>query len=233
MWPSKFWCIILIFVIQLKQKPCQNYNIRCHRPVWNYPYSVQLQQKSSSLAVNCDSYSAEYTCTGSASGECKQRWRRPSGAVKFRENCSFYGLLLLAISGDIQLNPGPSSGKGTPKHPCVLCHKSVRANSKAVACDLCDRWSHIACCDIPKDVYDAAVRHKTDISFVCSGCMLHSLPQYEASTTSEHCDSGSSNNSTEAHLTWWTYTCLPVGAWTNRKVERSSLPSYQQQEFIA
>ena len=31
------------------------------------------------------------------------------------------------------------------KYPCLVCNKAVAKNHKAVQCDRCDRWVHIAC----------------------------------------------------------------------------------------
>jgi hypothetical protein len=48
-------------------------------------------------------------------------------------------LIILIISGDISLNPGPV------KNPCGLCAKPVAKNNRAVLCEGCNYWWHIKC----------------------------------------------------------------------------------------
>ena len=33
----------------------------------------------------------------------------------------------------------------TVKYPCIVCNRAVAKNHKAVGCDHCGRWVHIAC----------------------------------------------------------------------------------------
>ena len=46
--------------------------------------------------------------------------------------------LLLLLSGDIEINPGPIN-------PCSICLRSVARNHRAILCDNCNLWSHIKC----------------------------------------------------------------------------------------
>ena len=46
---------------------------------------------------------------------------------------------MLAISGDIELNPGPY------RYPCGNCCKPVRSNQRGICCDECDKWFHMQC----------------------------------------------------------------------------------------
>ena len=43
--------------------------------------------------------------------------------------------LLLILSGDIQVQPGPV------KCPCGICARPVASNHRALQCDRCDYWS--------------------------------------------------------------------------------------------
>ena len=54
---------------------------------------------------------------------------------------SFFQLRRIALSGDIQINPGPV-GKRVPKYPCKECNKNVRNNQDALLCAVCNSWSH-------------------------------------------------------------------------------------------
>ena len=65
------------------------------------------------------------------------RWRRPVKNSAF----GFYGVLLLLLSGDVSLNPGPRSCKFS----CGTCGKPVRDNQAGIQCDSCDRWLHCKC----------------------------------------------------------------------------------------
>ena len=41
---------------------------------------------------------------------------------------------------DVQPNPGPAE-----VYPCSVCGEPVLDNDKAVLCDLCNLWTHVAC----------------------------------------------------------------------------------------
>ena len=62
----------------------------------------------------------------------------------------------LFISGDIELNPGPSNGNRignqgdanirVPK--CNICYKTVRTNSKQLMCEHCKQLVHLNCANV-------------------------------------------------------------------------------------
>ena len=56
--------------------------------------------------------------------------------LKPKNHSNFYKFLLL-LSGDIELNPGPT------RYPCAVCKKGVR--SKGVCCTNCGFWVHPKC----------------------------------------------------------------------------------------
>ena len=57
--------------------------------------------------------------------------------------------------------------------PCTSCQKGVRSTSKAIECDLCLQWTHLACTsDISLDKYNSSDK----IPFVCNQCALIDLP---------------------------------------------------------
>ena len=47
--------------------------------------------------------------------------------------------LILLLSGDIELNPGPVSSK------CQICIKACTSKQGTIQCDTCNEWYHIAC----------------------------------------------------------------------------------------
>ena len=64
--------------------------------------------------------------------------------LKFKNQKSFFKFLLL-LSGDIELNPGPTN------FPCIVCEKGVR--SKGVFCTQCGLWVHPKCDKISEAEY--------------------------------------------------------------------------------
>ena len=71
--------------------------------------------------------------------------------------------LLLAISGDIELNPGPY------KHPCGNCRKPVRSNQRGICCDECDKWFHMQCGGLTPTEY--ARLSNSPESWVCTASL--------------------------------------------------------------
>ena len=74
---------------------------------------------------------------------------------------SFYQTLLL-LSGDIALNPGPTS------FPCSKCSKGVRVG---VLCTNCDMWIHKTCEGLSSSQMTKLSKNQTEMSkFVCIIC---------------------------------------------------------------
>ncbi len=61
----------------------------------------------------------------------------------------FFGIILL-LSGNVELNPGPRQ----PKYPCGICHKACTWKQEAVACDSCDVWFHKKCMLMNTEFYE-------------------------------------------------------------------------------
>lgn len=83
-----------------------------------------------------------------------------------------YCFLLLFISGDIELNPGPV------KHPCSVCLKPVAKNHRALDCDSCKLWSHIKCSNISVSNYNH-LKTLSSFHFMCPRCLMQQLPAPE------------------------------------------------------
>lgn len=105
--------------------------------------------------------------------ELKQRWHR--------------AMIMLALSGDISLNPGPV------KYPCGLCSKSVASNHRAMLCEVCYYWHHIKCVQISPSEYK--LLSASEDSWVCSNCSsfqftlifwLRSINKYKHKLISRH-----------------------------------------------
>ena len=57
--------------------------------------------------------------------------------------------LLIILSGDVELNPGPKN----LKYPCSVCNNEVKKNQEALKCTECKKWSHRTCANISKEEY--------------------------------------------------------------------------------
>nr|XP_054763097.1 uncharacterized protein LOC129269612 [Lytechinus pictus] len=84
----------------------------------------------------------------------------------------FLSVLLLAKSGDIEVNPGPCA----PKHPCQICDRAVTWKHRAVSCDDCLQWYHVDCMHLSSAVYN--VLGNSNVSWHCVKC---GLPQFSSS----------------------------------------------------
>lgn len=79
-----------------------------------------------------------------------RHYRMSTKTIVTRKTARLENLLFtysLLLCGDIHPCPGPTVSRA-PRYPCLICAKDVRTNSKAVACESCDKWTHIKCCDI-------------------------------------------------------------------------------------
>ena len=74
----------------------------------------------------------------------------------------FYCMLLLMLSGDVSLNPGPRSCK----FPC--------GNHAGIQCDSCDRWLHCKCINMSVREYKLLGSDHSEPWF-CTTCVL---PQF-------------------------------------------------------
>ena len=70
--------------------------------------------------------------------------------------------LLVLLSGDVQLHPGPV------KFPCAICSRPVASNHRALQCDYCDFWCHIKCVAVPPTKYNELIGSVT--SWICPHC---------------------------------------------------------------
>ena len=98
-------------------------------------------------------------------------------------------LLILAIAGDIQMNPGPR----IPKYPCAICRKACTWKTRAIQCDDCDNWHHAQCVDMNSHVYSAL--DSPDMSWHCFAC---GIPQFSSSLFSSFSRNDHSRTSTSS-----------------------------------
>jgi hypothetical protein len=91
--------------------------------------------------------------------------------------------LLLSLSGDIELNPGPV------RFPCGVCGRAVQSNHRGICCDQCDVWYHIGCANVTNDQYMRLTGSSE--SWICNDCLLETQLQrqpgrQEVTNTHEH-----------------------------------------------
>ena len=105
------------------------------------------------------------------------RWRVPVKTKSTGLSLTYMSLLLVTISTEIELNPGPTS------FPCGSCGLEVLENDPAISCDDCQQWFHTHCQDISLDTYQAL--HAEDVSFVwsCLKCDQTNYSTVKASLT--------------------------------------------------
>ena len=94
------------------------------------------------------------------------RWRVPVKTSN-KLTLAYMSLLLVTLSSEIELNPGPS-------FPCGSCGKEVLDDDAAVSCDNCDNWFHIQCQDISLATYGNLQANELSFAWVCLNCEAHS-----------------------------------------------------------
>jgi len=70
------------------------------------------------------------------------------------------------------------------KYPCGVCEKAVAKNHNALMCDVCDKWVHIKCNYVSKDLYNSYILenenpflNENDKSkWICINCIKSNLP---------------------------------------------------------
>ena len=73
--------------------------------------------------------------------------------------------LMLLLSGNVELNPGPGLAS---IFPCGFCQLNVGWECSGVACDGCEVWFHRSCADITKSAYRKL--SDVDVSWRCYRC---------------------------------------------------------------
>ena len=79
-------------------------------------------------------------------------------------------LLVFLISGDIELNPGPSH------YPCGYCEQPVTWATRGVCCDDCSIWHHASCLGIGSSDYSKL--NGSNISWHCFKCNSINLDSF-------------------------------------------------------
>ena len=71
----------------------------------------------------------------------------------------------ILLSGDVHLNPGP-----TTKYPCPLCARNVTSHGVSYLCNHCSGWVHSKCSGLQN-----AAEYRRTKDWVCSSCNSPSI----------------------------------------------------------
>ena len=109
--------------------------------------------------------------------KCMQK--RPSLANKTPDSLQHLLTILLIVSGDIQLNPGPRQAS---VYPCGFCELKVGWSTLALCCDNCDVWYHKDCLSLSNTRY--SLLGKSNVSWICLKCTSMNVDSF---TYHSHC----------------------------------------------
>ena len=117
-------------------------------------------------------------------------------------------------------NVNPTKKKmaaGDKLFPCGVCAQAVVDDDKAVFCDGCELWHHIACIGLDNHAYEVLQRESDATQWFCPACQPvlnnHSSQNStnddlsESLSTSENCGSSLPVNSPKGHLTIFYTNC--------------------------
>ena len=68
------------------------------------------------------------------------------------------------------------------KYPCGICEKAVAKNHNALVCDICEKWVHIKCNFVSKDLYNSYIDENQNplindkSKWICINCINSNLP---------------------------------------------------------
>lgn len=105
--------------------------------------------------------------------------RKASDSLEKKNHLGYYrskpvlrfmqSMLIILISGDVQLNPGPKT-----RLPCGICRKNVNKNQKAMECETCLKWYHNKCTGMKDALYHIHMEHESFV-WICSKCGMPNL----------------------------------------------------------
>ena len=94
---------------------------------------------------------------------------------RYPNSDSTFQLIRLAISGDIKLNPGPSTlGSSTKKLSCQTRSRTIACNHRMLTCNLCGFKYHIKCGNVIPKQYKEIISSDPK-SWNCEGCSTQQL----------------------------------------------------------
>ena len=104
-------------------------------------------------------------------------------------------VLVLTLSADIELNPGPD-------FPCGTCNSNVLDEDLAIQCDTCNFWFHISCEGFSRDEYFKLDSSNQSFTWLCTTCESTNFSSLTNSSISSHENSFSAlSNHESPHVT--------------------------------
>ena len=141
-------CIVWMHSWHCKDPPPQHTFFSCLTPVsFSKPCSVITLFSTQSISRQCQALFFSKS--------------RPSSLV-------YIALLLLGISWDVELNPGPDSISQESIYPCGTCQNPVTWEQNSICCDTCDVWFHTDCLSMSTTLFTHLTN--SDTSWLCPTC---------------------------------------------------------------
>ena len=112
---------------------------------------------------------------------CSRTYNRKKWSAPITYYSNHDARYTLLISGDIELNLGPSSGNrignqgdtNVRAHKCNICYKNVRKNSKQLMCEHCKLLVHLDCANVNLKIENSQAR-----LWSCHAYTLREVPLY-------------------------------------------------------
>ena len=82
-----------------------------------------------------------------------------------KKHATCLAMFTLLLSGDVELNPGPTEKS---IYPCPFCELNVEYGMKALQCDECDMWYHKTCVSICTNDYEMLENNSK--TYLCCRC---------------------------------------------------------------
>ena len=100
----------------------------------------------------------------------KVHWYISTQKGLLNTSCVYISLLLVTLSHDVEVNPGPRP----PKYPCGCCGRAVKWNDAGIQCDGCETWYHRVYSGMSQNIYDIHCQHES-YSWLC---LNYGLPYF-------------------------------------------------------
>ena len=105
-------------------------------------------------------------CTVSIPKGFLGKLRRPkTDCLKFKTECKALYTIILLLSGDVELNPGPTTKS---VYPCGICETEVTWQCKGICCDNCNIWFHHSCANL--DSLEYLLLGRSNTQWKCPRC---------------------------------------------------------------